>query len=68
MILDNYFGVVEEINGENYMIRFWELLIPAKRSNEMIQNGNEPKVGDDVLFRWKTKEEAEITQICKNLL
>lgn len=68
MILDNYFGVVEEINGENYMVRFWELLIPAKRSNEMIQNVNEPKVGDDVLFRWKTKEEAEITQICKNLL
>ena len=68
MILDNYFGVVEEINGENYMVRFWELLIPAKRSNEMIQNGNEPKVGDDVLFRWKNNGKSEITQICKNLM
>lgn len=68
MILDNYFGVVEEINGENYMVRFWELLIPAKKSNEMIQNGNEPKVGDDVLFRWKNNGKSEITQICKNLM
>lgn len=34
----------------------------------MLQKGDEPKVGEDVLFRWKTKEEAEITQICKNLL
>lgn len=68
MILDNYFGVVEEINGEDYMIRFWELLIQAKRSNEMIQNGNVPKVGDDVLFRWKVQGGSEITQICKNLL
>ena len=68
MILDSYFGVVEEMNGENYLIRFWELLIPAKRSKEMLQNGVEPKVGDDVLFRWETKGESEITQICKNLL
>lgn len=68
MILDNYFGVVEETNGEDYLIRFWELLIPAKRSKEMLQNGDEPKVGEDVLFRWKTQGESELTQICKNLL
>lgn len=68
MILDNYFGVVEETNGEDYIIRFWELSIPAKRNNEMIQKGVFPKVGDDVLFRWKVQGESEITQICKNLL
>ena len=34
----------------------------------MLQKGDEPKVGEDVLFRWKTQEESEITQICKNLL
>lgn len=34
----------------------------------MLQKGDEPKVGEDVLFRWKTQGESEITQICKNLL
>lgn len=68
MILDNYFGVVEEIKGEEYIVRFWELRIPAKRSNEMMKKGDSPQVGDDVLFRWKPQGESEITAICRNLL
>ena len=68
LMIMKYFGVVEKIEGEEYIVRFWELRIPAKRSNEMMKKGDSPQVGDDILFRWKPQGESDITAICRNLL
>lgn len=67
MILDKRFGVVESVDGDEYIIKFWELSIPAKLSKDFIGTVR-PQVGDDVLFLWKQEGMSEITDICINLL
>lgn len=64
-IFEKHFGVIENIADGIYQIRFWEFVIPAYVSSEMKEL---PKVRDIVLFRWKQEENAEITEVCHNLL
>ncbi len=64
-IFEKHFGVIENIADGMYQIRFWEFVIPACVSPEIQEL---PKVGDIVLFRWKQENNAEITQVCHNML
>lgn len=64
-IFEQHLGVVEEVKDDEYTVRYWELLIPAKLSdtiNEM------PLKGSDVQFRWDHKDKAVITKVFRNLL
>ena len=64
-IFEKHFGVIVNIADNMYQIRFWDLVIPAYVSLEMQAV---PKVGDIVLFSWVQGENAEITQVCHNML
>lgn len=66
-IFEQHLGVVEEIHGDTYMVRYWELLIPARLSDDLTVT---PEVGSDVQFIWNHKDEAgsRITKVFKNLL
>lgn len=64
-IFEQHLGVVEAVDGDKYMVRYWELLIPAKLSDDLAK---EPSVGSDVKFIWNHKGESKITQVFKNLL
>ena len=64
-IFEQHLGVVEAIEGNEYMVRYWELLIPAKLSADL---DKEPSIGSDVQFIWNHKGESRITKIFKNLL
>lgn len=64
-IFEKHFGVIENIADNMYQIRFWDLVIPAYVSLEMQEV---PKLGDIVLFSWKQGENAEITEVCHNML
>lgn len=47
------------------MVRYWELLIPAKLSENL---GGKTEAGSDVQFMWNHKGESQITKVFKNLL
>ena len=66
-IFEQHLGVVESIESDTYMVRYWELLIPTKLSADL---GVTPEVGSDVQFTWNHKEEGKsmITKVFKNLL
>ena len=64
-IFEQHLGVVENIEGDTYMVRYWELLIPAKLSAALTQA---PAIGSDVQFTWSHKGESTITKVFKNLL
>ena len=64
-IFEQHLGVVESIDGDIYYVRYWELLIPAKLSESLIEK---PSVGSDVQFRWNHKGESTITKVIRNLL
>jgi hypothetical protein len=66
-IFEQHLGVVESIESDTYMVRYWELLIPTKPSADL---GVTPEVGSDVQFTWNHKEEGKsmITKVFKNLL
>ncbi|SDB11414.1 GNAT family N-acetyltransferase [Butyrivibrio sp. INlla16] len=64
-IFEQHLGVVESIEDDTYMVRYWELLIPAKFSQDLDKT---PEVGSDVQFLWNHKGESEITKVFKNLL
>ena len=64
-IFEQHLGVVEAIAGDEYKVRYWELLIPAKLSKELTEV---PSVGSDVKFIWNHKGESRITKVFKNLL
>lgn len=69
MLFDKYFGVIESIeDNNNYKIKFWEKILPAKLDQSYDIHGIKPIIGDDILFRWKKDGTAEIVSICKNLL
>ena len=65
-IFEQHLGVVESIKDGTYMVRYWELLIPTKLSDDI----NEiPVVGSDVQFIWDHKgNDSKITKVFKNLL
>ena len=48
-----------------YQVRYWELVIPAKLSENIAQK---PLPGSDVHFSWNHKSDAMITKVIKNLL
>ena len=64
-IFEQHLGVVEAIEEGNYMVRYWELMIPAKLSDDLEAK---PEVGSDVQFIWNHKGESSITKVFKNLL
>jgi len=64
-IFQQHLGVVEAIDGDDYKVRYWELLIPAKLSADL---DKEPLIGSDVQFIWNHKGESCITKVFRNLL
>ena len=64
-IFEQHLGVVEAVDGDEYKIRYWELIIPSKLSEDLSEK---PSVGSDVQFIWNHKGESKITKVFKNLL
>ncbi|MBR1675620.1 MAG: N-acetyltransferase [Eubacterium sp.] len=66
-IFEQHLGVVEAIEDGIYMVRYWELVIPAKLSENLKET---PVIGSDVQFSWNHKVEggSRITRIFKNLM
>ena len=64
-IFEQHLGVVEAIDGDEYKVRYWELLISAKLSADL---DKEPSIGSDVQFIWNHKGESCITKVFRNLL
>jgi len=64
-IFEQHLGVVESIEEDTYMVRYWELLIPTKLSSNLKKK---PEVGSDVQFIWNHKGQSSITKVLKNLL
>ena len=66
-IFGQHLGVVEAIEENIYMVRYWELLIPARLSDDLTVT---PEVGSDVQFIWNHKDEkgSRITKVFRNLL
>ena len=64
-IFEQHLGGVEAVEDDTYMVRYWELLIPAKLSENL---GGKPEAGSDVQFMWNHKGESQITKVFKNLL
>ncbi|MBR1674532.1 MAG: hypothetical protein IJ703_06185 [Eubacterium sp.] len=64
-IFAQHLGVVEAVDGDTYMVRYWELLIPAKADDTLLEK---PVVGSDVLFIWNHKGESRVMKVFRNLL
>lgn len=64
-IFEQHLGVVESVEGDTYMVRYWELLIPANADDALTEK---PIKGSDVQFIWNHKGESKITKVFKNLL
>ena len=64
-IFGQHLGVVESVEDGTYMVRYWELLIPAKGDDSLEEK---PEKGSDVQFIWNHKGESRITKVFKNLL
>lgn len=64
-IFEQHLGVVESVNNDVYQVRYWELVIPVKLSENIAEK---PVPGSDVQFSWNHKGDATITKVIKNLL
>lgn len=64
-IFEKHIGIIESVSTSKYQVRFWELSIPAYLNEEV---NVQPKIGENVLFRWKPGQEAEITAVCSHSL
>lgn len=64
-IFEQHLGVVESIQDDIYNVRYWELTIPTRLSDDIAEK---PVVGSDVQFIWNHKGESTITKLFKNLL
>ncbi len=64
-IFEQHLGVVEAVEGDTYQVRYWELLIPAKLSENVTEK---PVAGSDVQFSWNPKGDSFITKVFQNLL
>ena len=62
-IFEQHLGVVEAIDGDEYKVRYWELLIPAKLSADL---DIEPSIGSDVQFIWDHKGKSCITKVLED--
>ncbi len=60
-----HIGVVDAIEGDMYMVRYWDTLIPTKLADGL----NEvPEVDSDVFFVRDKKSGSKITKVVRNLL
>ena len=64
-IFEQHLGVVESIENDIYHVRYWELVIPAKLDENILEK---PMVGNDVQFVWNHRGKSRITKVFKNLL
>ena len=64
-IFEQHLGVVESIQDDVYNVRYWELTIPTRLSDDIAEK---PVVGSDVQFIWNHKGESTITKLIKNML
>ena len=64
-IFEQHLGVVETIKEDTYMVRYWEILIPAKAEDCLKK---ELKEGSDVQFIWNHKGESRIVKVFRNML
>ena len=65
-IFNQHLGVVESVDGKIFNVRYWELVIPCRLSEDLEQV---PVAGSDVQFIWNHKGgESKITKVIKNLL
>ena len=56
-------NLVIRAENDTYMVRYRELLIPAKLSDTL---GQKPATGSDVRFIWDHKSTSTITKVLKN--
>lgn len=64
-IFEQNLGVVEAVEGDHYLVRYWEQQIPALLSETLQER---PVIGSDVQFAWNHKGESIITKVIMNLL
>ena len=64
-IFEQHLGVVESVEKDTYLVRYWELLIPAELSGRVSEK---PVPGSDVQFIWNHRGRSTITKIFRNLL
>lgn len=64
-IFEQHLGVVESIEEERYIVRYWELMIPAMLSKTIC---DKPVIGSDVQFLWNHKGDSVITKVITNML
>lgn len=64
-IFEQRLGVVESVENDIYQVRYWELVISAKLSENITEK---PVPESDVQFSWNHKEDSMITKVLKNLL
>lgn len=66
-----HLGRISEVQKNSYLIRYWEMEIPAKLSGKFYKEETMfPVVGDYVTFRYNPKGDSKILEICerKNFL
>ena len=64
-IFEQHLGVVESVEEDRYIVRYWELMIPAMLSATIHEK---PVIGSDVQFIWNHKGSSIITKVITNLL
>ena len=64
-IFEQHLGVVEEIDGDTFLVRYWEKTVPAKLAEGLTEK---PVKGSDVQFSWNHHGISTITKVLKNLL
>ena len=64
-IHEQHLGVAESVEGDVCRVRYWELLIPARLSDDL---NEKPVPGSDVQFLWNHRGESIVTRVFKNLL
>ena len=72
-IFNEHLGVVESIDDGVYQVRYWEILIPCRLSDDLASDVLCSQLiaeGSDVQFKWnhKSGELSTITKPIKNLL
>ena len=68
-IFGGRFGTVKSVNNDEYIVKFWELDIPARLCEDSFPEGSvRPAEGDIVIFDWKRNGISVITKLCHNML
>lgn len=66
MLNSGRIGKVLKIDGDNYTVKFWELLIVCK-IEAGVTLSKAPEVGDVVIFEYRKAGESAITKVCEVL-